>query len=72
MDHVRYDAVNVMLLNEFLKEHGKVEQLERTAAQQAKEIQDLRAALKDQTAQIEKITGQFQTSRPNPQVIVNK
>jgi hypothetical protein len=36
---VRYDPVNAMLLNEFLKEHRKVEQLETTAAQQAKEIQ---------------------------------
>ena len=69
---VRYDAVNAMLLNEFLKEHGKLQELERTAAQQAKEMQDLRAALKNQAAQIEKISAQLETSRPIPQVIVNK
>ena len=34
---VRYDAVNAMLLNEFLKQHRKVEQLETAAAQQAEE-----------------------------------
>src|SRR5437764_832941 len=33
---VRYEAVNAMLLNEFLKEHKKVEQLEATVAQQRK------------------------------------
>src|SRR5262249_18397009 len=46
---VRYDAVNAMLLNEFLKEHRKVEQLKNdfqtTVAQQQKEIQDLTAQL---------------------------
>jgi hypothetical protein len=69
---VRYDAVNAMLLNEFLKEHRKVEQLETTAAQQVNEMQDLRAALKNQAAQIEKISAQLETSSPIPQVVVNK
>src|SRR5207249_1896010 len=36
---VRYEAVNAMLLNEFLKEHRKVEKLEATAVEQQKEIQ---------------------------------
>jgi hypothetical protein len=36
---VRYDAVNAMLLNEFLKEHRKVEKLEATVAQQQKDFQ---------------------------------
>jgi trimeric autotransporter adhesin len=79
---VRYDAVNTMLLNEFLKEHRKVQELETTAAQQAKEMQDLRAAFKNQAAQIEKVSAQLaaaspssgglETSRPLPQVVVNK
>ena len=68
---VRYDQVNAMLLNEFLKEHRKVEQWETTAAQQAKEIKALTAALKDQAAQIEKISAQLETSSPIPQVVVN-
>ena len=33
---VRYEAVNAMLLNEFLKEHRKVEKLEATVARSAK------------------------------------
>jgi hypothetical protein len=45
-----------MLLNEFLKEHHKVQELETAAAEQAKEMQDLRAALK----------------RSIPRVVVNK
>ena len=36
---VRYDAVNAMLLNEFLKEHSKVEKLEATVAKQQKDFE---------------------------------
>ena len=36
---VRYEAVNAMLLNEFLKEHKKVEQLEASIAQQRKDFE---------------------------------
>ena len=64
--------MNALLLIEFLKEHRKVEQLETTAAQQVNEMQDLRAALKNQAAQIEKISAQLETSSPIPQVVVNK
>ena len=46
---VRYDAVNAMLLNEFLKEHRKVQELEATIARQQKEIEALAASLKEQT-----------------------
>src|SRR5262249_30892517 len=49
---VRYDAVNAMLLNEFLKEHRKVEKLEATVAQQRKDFETAVAELK---AQIEKV-----------------
>jgi hypothetical protein len=69
---VRYEAVNAMLLNEFLKEHCKVEQLEATAAQQAKEISTLSSALKEQAAQIQKVSAQVEMSRPSPQMVINK
>ncbi|HMF07108.1 MAG TPA: tail fiber domain-containing protein [Methylocella sp.] len=49
---VRYEAVNAMLLNEFLKEHRKVQELEATIARQQKEIEALAASLKEQTLQI--------------------
>src|SRR5438067_13669015 len=52
MRTVRYDAVNAMLLNEFLKEHNKVQTLEATVAQQQKGMEVLTAQLKEQAAQI--------------------
>ena len=107
---VRYDAVNAMLLNEFLKEHRKVEEhqatiaelkssvaqqqkdfeaaiarqrkdSEYTAAQQQKGIEVLTAQLKEQAAQIQKVSaqieiGKFATGRirhggPAPRVVLN-
>ena len=42
---VRYDAVNAMLLNEFLKEHRKIESLEEIVTQQQKQIEVLTATV---------------------------
>jgi hypothetical protein len=53
---VRYEAVNAMLLNEFLKEHRKVEGLEAAAVQQRDDVKALTAALKAQAAQIQKVS----------------
>src|SRR4029453_3881154 len=57
---VRYEAVNTMLLNEFLKEHRKVEALEATVAVLQKDFESqiaaLTAALKAQAAQIQKVS----------------
>ena len=61
---VRYDAVNAMLLNEFLKEHGKVEKLETTVARQQKQIEAL-------TAGLQKVSAQLEASKPAPQVVNN-
>ena len=68
---VRYEAVNAMLLNEFLKEHKKVEQLEATAAQQQKEIKALTASLKEQAVQIQKVSAQVELNKPAAQMAVN-
>ena len=79
---VRYDAVNAMLLNEFLKEHKKVEKQEATitrltndfqatVAQQRKEIQALAATVKEQAAQIQKVSAQIEMSKFAPQVVLN-
>ena len=79
---VRYEAVNAMLLNEFLKEHRKVRELEAALAQQQKdfaqqfarqqkEIKALAAGLKQQALQIEKVSGQLGVSKPAPQMAVN-
>jgi hypothetical protein len=53
---VRYDQVNVMLLNEFLKEHRRNEEQGSIIARQQDEINDLRAELKAQAAQIQKVS----------------
>jgi hypothetical protein len=70
---VRYDAVNAMLLNEFLKEHRKVEEHEATIAQLRR---DLQANVSTQQKQIEalgtdlqRISAQMQMNRTAPQVV---
>jgi uncharacterized coiled-coil protein SlyX len=82
---VRYDAVNAMLLNEFLKEHRRVQELKSTVAtklatmadlkstvaQQQQEIQALAATVKEQTAQIQRVSAQLEASKPAPQVVNN-
>ena len=61
---VRYEAVNAMLLNEFLKEHRKVEEMEKAMAL-------FSAQLKEQAEQIQKVSAQLEASKPAPQVVNN-
>jgi hypothetical protein len=72
---VRYEAVNAMLLNEFLKEHRKLEELksdfQATVAQQQKEIQALTATVKEQAAQIQKVSDKVELSKPAPRTVLN-
>jgi hypothetical protein len=83
VEFVRYEAVNAMLLNEFLKEHKRVEEqqasiaeLRSTVAQQKKDFQatvaQLTARLEQQAAQIQKVSAQLETSKPAPKVVANK
>ena len=72
IESVHYNAINAMLLNEFLKEHKKVEELKNdfqsTVAQQNKRIQALTAQLKQQAEQIEKVSAQIEISKSGSQV----
>ena len=68
---VRYDAANAMLLNEFLKEHKafveeqhKVEKLEAT-------ITNLVATVKEQAAQIQKVSAKLEVNKAPPQIVLN-
>jgi trimeric autotransporter adhesin len=61
---VRYDAINAMLLNEFLKEHRKNEQQEATIA-------ELRQEIKTLTAGLQKVSAQLQLNKPAPQTVLN-
>jgi len=79
---VRYEAVNAMLLNEFLKEHRKVEQQNHKIQEQdaiiAREQRDFQAAIARQQMQIESlaaavqnVSAQLELSKPAPQVIAD-
>ena len=61
---VRYEAVNAMLLNEFLKEHNTVQELK-------KEVAALNATVKEQAAQIQKVSAQLELSKTAPQTVLN-
>jgi hypothetical protein len=56
---VRYEAVNAMLLNEFLKEHRKGEEEAEINQQQQASIARLEAIVKEQALQIQKVTAQL-------------
>ena len=85
ISNYRRDAVNAMLLNEFLKEHRKVQEqsskiqqqeatiteLESTVVQQQKGLQTVTARLEQQAAQIQKVSAQLEASKPAPQVVNN-
>jgi hypothetical protein len=72
---VRYEAVNAMLLNEFLKEHRKVESLEKQLkaadAKQEEKISALTELVKAQAAQIQKVSDQLEVSKTAPQIVLN-
>jgi hypothetical protein len=68
---VRYDAVNAMLLNEFLKEHREVAELKSTVAEQRKGMEAMAAQLKTQGALIQKVSAQVELSRHAPKTVSN-
>jgi trimeric autotransporter adhesin len=69
---VRYDQINAMLLNEFLKEHKRVEAQQASISQLKSEMQTMVAQLKEQAAQIQKVSAQLEVNKPAPQVVANK
>ncbi|MGH8094764.1 MAG: tail fiber domain-containing protein, partial [Chthoniobacterales bacterium] len=76
---VRYEAVNAMLLNEFLKEHRKVEAQGADMKSQQKMIKELQStvvalqsALASQAAQLEKVNERLAASQPSLRVVENR
>jgi len=83
---VRYDAVNAMLLNEFLKEHKKLQEQEaaisqlnsvvaaqqKIAAQQLKQLKALAARVKQQGAQIENVGAKIELNKPGNVMVSNR
>ena len=85
IESLRYVAIYNMMLNEFLKEHGRVQaqqskiekqeatitELRSTIAQQQKEIETVVARLKEHDSTIQKVSAQFEMSRPAAQTVLN-
>ena len=74
---VRYEAVNAMLLNEFLKEHRKGEQQDRQLAAQEAVIAELKAglqalaaAVKEQDAHLQEVSARLTANKPAPPLLV--
>jgi hypothetical protein len=68
---VRYDQVNAMLLNEFLKEHRKVEEQEATIAQLKKEMETVVARLTEHDSKIQKVSAQIEVNKAVGQTALN-
>jgi uncharacterized coiled-coil protein SlyX len=79
---VRYEAVNAILLNEFLKEHRKVQELEMNAGRQEKQFESALAKqektiaqqqkqIEALTATVQKVSDQIALSKPAPQLVAN-
>ena len=66
---VRYEAVNAMLLNEFLKEHRRVEELKAAVAQQRKDFESVVARLNEQEARIQKVSAKIEAHKPAAQIL---
>jgi hypothetical protein len=83
IDTIRFDSINAMLLNEFLKQHRKVQGMEVIVAQQKKEfeativqqeteIESITASLREHAAQIENVSVRLGLSKPAPRVVANQ
>jgi len=75
---VRYDAVNAMLLNEFLKEHRTVQEQNRkiqaqdaTIAKLKSGMEVLTATVKEQGSQIQKVSAELELQKPAPRTVLN-
>jgi len=69
---LRFDSINAMLLNEFLKEHRAFVGEQHKVAQQQEEIDVLKAELKEQRSLIQRVSDKVELKRSTPQVVVNK
>ena len=68
---VRYEAVNAMLLNEFLKEHRKVQEQDATIAELKSGMKNLAATVNEQSAQLQKVCARIELSKTVARTVVN-
>jgi hypothetical protein len=78
VETVRYDAVNAMLLNEFLKQHHQVQEQDRKLEAQDRKMQQQQAVIAKQQKQIDalkmglqKVSAELELSKPAPQTVLN-
>jgi len=69
---VRYEQINAMLLNEFLKEHKKVEAQQASIAELLSTVQVLTAQVEEQAAQIQKVSAEVEMNNAVPRVVASK
>jgi Chaperone of endosialidase len=68
---VRYEAVNAMLLNEFLKEHRKVQEQDRKLERQEATIAKQQKQIEALTTGLQKVSDQLEVMKPAPQIVVS-
>ena len=68
---VRYEAINAMLLNEFLKEHRKVQEQGETIAELKNDIANLIATVENQAAQIQTMNDQLESTKAVVRIVAN-
>jgi len=68
---VRYEAVNAMLLNEFLKEHKAFVEEQRKVQEQGATISRLEQQIEAPTAGLQKVSAQVELNKPAPQTVLN-
>jgi hypothetical protein len=69
---VRYEAVNAMLLNEFLKEHQKVQEQGAAIAQLKNGMDSLIAHIKEQDSKIQKVSDEIEMSKPATRLVTTE
>ena len=68
---VRYEAVNAMLLNEFLKAHRKIQELEANNAQQQRNFAEQQNQIEALTAGLQKVSAQVELGKSAPRTVLN-
>ena len=65
VESVRYEMINAMLLNEFLKAHTVIEEQQATIAQLKKDMQTMATRLNEHDSKIQRVTDQVQSNSPD-------
>jgi hypothetical protein len=68
---LRFDSINAMLLNEFLKEHQRVQELMATVAQQQSRLDQQQKQIASVTADLQRVSASIRAGKPAPQLVAN-